>query len=172
MRLIKIFTGSLLLLFITISSANAAGQIKIENAWSPEAPPVAKVLAGYMTITNLGDKDIKITAANSNLFKHVEIHATKMKNGMMSMIRQDNLTIPANGKVTLKPGDLHMMLIGKQKPVKAGSIIPLTLSFDNGETVSIELNVITESKPQMMKCGSKCGAKCGTNKCGSKCGSK
>ncbi|MDH5601748.1 MAG: copper chaperone PCu(A)C [Gammaproteobacteria bacterium] len=143
MLLIKLFTRVFFVLALCIGTANADSAIKIENAWSPEAPPVAKVLAGYMTIHNLSDKDIKINNVKSSLFERVEIHITEMKNGMMKMVRQDNLNIKAKGHILLKPGGLHMMLIGKLKPVKAGSTIPLTLSFDNGETKTINLKVTT-----------------------------
>lgn len=147
---------SLIFLFLA-NTANAGNAIKIENAWSPEAPPVVKVLAGYMKINNLTNKDIKIKSVKSSLFERVEIHITEMKNGMMKMVKQENLNIKAKGYVELKPGGLHMMLIGKSKQVKDGSVIPLTLSFDNGETITVDLKVKSDRKPQM-KCGSKCGS--------------
>ena len=147
---------SFVFLFLS-NTANAANAIKIENAWSPEAPPVVKVLAGYMKINNLSNKDIKINSVKSSMFERVEIHITKMKNGMMKMVKQENLNIKAKSFIELKPGGLHMMLIGKSKPVKAGSVIPLTLSFDNGETITVDLKVKSDRKPQM-KCGSKCGS--------------
>ena len=141
-----------------MNSAYATSSIKIENAWSPDAPPVVKVMAGYMKIYNMSNKDIKIKLAESNLFKHVEIHLSEMKNGMMSMKKQENLNIKANSHVELKPGGLHMMLMGKLKPVKSGSIIPVSLSFDNGETIQVKLKVKNSDRPKM---------KCGSGKCGS-----
>ena len=57
MTLVKLFTRIFILLTLSISTANAASAIKIENAWSPEAPPVAKVLAGYMKINNHGEEE-------------------------------------------------------------------------------------------------------------------
>ncbi|MCK4864200.1 MAG: copper chaperone PCu(A)C [Gammaproteobacteria bacterium] len=158
MSLAKTISRIFFVSLFSISSANAASAIKIENPWSPEAPPVAKVMAGYMKIYNLSNKDIKIQSAKSSVFKKIEIHLTEMNNGMMRMIKQDNLNIKANAHIELKPGGLHMMLIGKLKPIKSGSIIPLTLSFDNGETVKINLKVKNDNKPQM---------KCGSGKCGS-----
>ena len=155
---IKTFNKTFITFLLLMGTANAANSLKIENAWSPEAPPVTKVMAGYMKITNLSDKDIKIQSAKSSLFKNVEIHLTEMKNGMMRMIKQDNLNIKAKGHIELKPGALHMMLVGKLKPIKSGSVIPLTISFDNGETVSVNLDVKTD-RPTKMKCGSgKCGS--------------
>lgn len=155
MHLIKsVFVTSLLL----ISSANAANSIKIENTWSPEAPPVVKVMAGYMKIYNISNKDIKIQSAKSNLFNKVEIHLTQMKNGMMNMIKQENLNIEAKSHIELKPGGLHMMLMGRLKPISKGSVIPVTLTFDNGETMNINLKIKNKNSPQM---------KCGAGKCGS-----
>ncbi|MCK5724024.1 MAG: copper chaperone PCu(A)C, partial [Gammaproteobacteria bacterium] len=110
MFLIKTLSQTLFICLCFISTANAADSLQIENAWSPEAPPVAKVMAGYMKINNLSNKDIKILSAKSDLFKRVEIHLTEMSDGMMRMIKQENLKIKAKGHIELKPGGLHMML--------------------------------------------------------------
>lgn len=153
MSIIKASSQIFFICLLFINTANAAVSLKIENAWSPEAPPVAKVMAGYMKISNLSNKDIKIKSAKSNLFKRVEIHLTKMRDGMMSMFKQENLNIKAKGHIELKPGGLHMMLIGKLKPMKSGSIIPVTLTLNNGETIIVNLKIKNDSQPQM-KCGS------------------
>lgn len=158
MSTIKYLSHTFIACMFLINTAYATDSIKIEDAWSPEAPPVVKVMAGYMKINNLSNKDIKILSVKSELFKHVDIHLTQMKDGMMHMIKQENLNIKANSHIELKPNALHMMLVGKLKPIKSGSVIPLTLSFDNGETVSIDLKVKSENRPQM---------KCGAGKCGS-----
>ena len=153
-RMISTTITSLLL----VGTVNAASSIKIENAWSPEAPPVVKVMAGYMKINNLSNKDIKIQSAKSSLFNKVEIHLTEMKNGMMRMTKQENLIIKAKGHIELKPGGLHMMLMGKLTAVKSGSTIPVSIKFDNNETIQINLKVKSDNRPQM---------KCGSGKCGS-----
>ncbi len=150
MFLIKTLSQTLFICLCFISTANAADSLQIENAWSPEAPPVAKVMAGYMKINNLSNKDIKILSAKSDLFKRVEIHLTEMSDGMMRMIKQENLKIKAKGHIELKPGGLHMMLMGKLKPVKAGSVIAVTLTLDNGKTINIKLKVKVDDEPQMM----------------------
>jgi len=150
---LKNFTQLLFIYLFLTNIAYSSESITIEKAWSPEAPPVVKVMAGYMKINNLSNKDIKIKSLKSKLFKRVEIHLTKMENGMMHMVKQENLTIKAKSYVELKPGELHMMLIGKLKAINAGSSIPLILSFDNGESININLTVKTDNQPEM-KCGS------------------
>lgn len=144
-------------LFLT-NSAYAASLIKIENAWSPDAPPVVKVMAGYMKIHNMSNKDIIIKSAKSELFKKVEIHLSEMKYGMMRMTKQENLNIKARSHIELKPGGLHMMFMGKLKPVKSGSIIPVSLSFDNGEAIQINLKVKSNDRLQMKCASGKCGS--------------
>jgi len=142
----KNFTYISFIYLLLVSAAFSAGSLSIENAWSPEAPPVAKVMAGYLKIKNNSNNDIKIQSASSNLFNRVEIHLTEMTNGMMRMIKQENLNIKANGHIELKPGGLHMMLIGRKQPVKKGSIIPVTLTLDNGEKTTI--NLMVKDEPQ------------------------
>ena len=53
-------------------------------------------------------------------------------------------------KVELKSGGLHMMLMGKLKPIKTGSVIPVTLTLDNGETVNLKLKVKVSDELEMM----------------------
>ena len=153
-NMVAVFFSYLFLTNVCYSSA----LISIEHAWSPEAPPVVKVMAGYMKINNLSNKDIKIEKLSSNLFKRVEIHLSEKKNGMMRMIKQKNLIIKAKSHIELKPGALHMMLIGKSKAIKAGENIPVALTFNNGETTHINLKVKNGNRPKM---------KCGSGKCGS-----
>lgn len=141
-----------------LGPAYATNTITIENAWSPEAPPVVKVMAGYMVIKNTGKNDVKILSAKSPLFSKVEIHRTEMKNGMAKMVKQEKLLIAAGQKIELKPNGLHMMLMGKLKPVTKGMHIPVSITFDNGETINTRLKVKTDRVPQM---------KCGQGKCGS-----
>ena len=146
MYLIKNLFRSLIAFICLIGLAHAAESLVIKDAWSPEAPPVAKVMAGYMTIKNVSNHDVKIASLKSELFNKVEIHLMDMSGGMMRMIRQDNMSIKAHSQVKLEPGVLHLMLIGPQKPLKAGSVIPVTFILDNHEKISIRIPVTKESE--------------------------
>ena len=158
MSFIKLINKIFITTLFLINSAYAASSIEIENAWSPDAPPVVKVMAGYMKIYNTSNKDIKIKSAKSKLFKNIEIHLTEMKDGMMRMTKQEDLNIKARGYIELKPGGLHMMLMGKLKHIKKGSTIPVSLSFDNGETIQFNLKVKSNNRPQMKCASGKCGS--------------
>ena len=126
--------ASLTLLF----SANAfADSLTIENAWSPEAPPTASVMAGYMDVHNNGHEEILIEKVTSPQFKTIEIHRTVEKNGMSMMVWQPHVHVPP-GKVTkLAPGGKHLMLMHPVKRLKAGDKIKLTLYLSNNQQQTV-----------------------------------
>ena len=127
---------------ILFSSPSYANEVlKISNGFSPEAPPVAKILAAYMTLSNPGNAEVVITSASSPDFDKVEIHSMEMKNGMMHMVEQKELRIGSKDELTLEPGELHMMLINKQRNLKDGDTIKITITFDNGQTQTFSLPV-------------------------------
>ncbi len=126
--------ASLALLF----SANVfADSLTINNAWSPEAPPTARVMAGYMDIHNNGNKEILVEKVTSPQFKTIEIHRTVEKNGMSMMVWQPHVHVPA-GKVTkLEPGGKHLMLMHPVKRLKAGDKIKLILYLSNHQQQTV-----------------------------------
>ncbi len=113
----------------------------VEGAWIREAPPVAKVMAGYLTIHNPAEEEIVLEGAESPLFDKIEIHRTGMKGGMASMERQQGVMIPARGQVKFAPGGLHLMLMGPKKPLAAGATATITLRFKGGQTLPMQFTV-------------------------------
>ena len=56
---------------------------------------------------------------------------------MMTMIPVSKIEIPANGKVTLAPNGLHIMMFGLKSRPAAGDKINVTLKLDDGSTVPV-----------------------------------
>ena len=109
--------------------------LQIKNAWVAEAPPVSKVMAAYMTLVNTGPNNIEIVAAKSHLYSSIEFHETQHKGDIASMVRHERLTVPANGKLELKRGGVHLMLFNPKKSLKAGDSITIKLiAADNNVT--------------------------------------
>ncbi len=132
------------LIFILLhifSSAYAHQQVAVENAWVRSAPPGADVLAAYMVLKNESEETRVLSRVSSSRFESVEIHKTEMHEGMMRMIPQDSLPIPAGGSVTLGPGGFHLMLIGPKSAPKEGEEVELLLKFSNGHSQRIKAPV-------------------------------
>lgn len=121
--------------------AQAAHDLMVMDPWSPEAPPVAPVLAGYMMLHNNGKTDQRIVAAESPAFKKVEFHRSEMNNNQMRMVKQKDLLVAAGQMVSLEPGGLHLMLFDPRQVFKKGDQIPVTLILQNDNRLQLALTV-------------------------------
>ncbi len=114
------------------------GGIVVKNAWVREAPPVAKVLAAYLSIENHTGKARALTSVASPAFDKIEFHKTVQKDGMASMEQQDKLFISAESAITLEPNGTHLMLFNPAKPLKAGDKVNFVLTFSDGTNVTTD----------------------------------
>ncbi len=130
--------------FINFTYADGTNQetsLVIEDAWIAEAPPVSKVMVAYMTFKNTGAEAIKIIHAESDLYSSIEFHETIHDNGMVRMIRHDNLNIPANNKLELKRGGHHLMLFNPGKRLTTGNTVNIKLTTNNHKIITITVPV-------------------------------
>jgi periplasmic copper chaperone A len=61
--------------------------------------------------------------------------------GAMKMQPVDKIVVPAKGKVELKPGGYHVMLLDLPKPLVKGEKFDLTLTFASGATSTVAVEV-------------------------------
>ncbi len=115
-------------------SVHADPSLSVSEAWIPEAPPVAKVMAGYLEIKNKSDRTIILESISANDFERVEMHQTIKKNGMAKMVKQTSIKIPAHGGVSFRRGGLHLMLIGPKRKFKRGEKTRIILKTDQTST--------------------------------------
>lgn len=133
----KIKTIGLMLTALVIFNTTFAAQyqsssIMINDPWVRSAPSNAPALGAFMQIANHSDNDVKLLSANVDGYQRVELHRTMPKKGVMQMIKQDFIPIPAHGKRILKPGSWHIMLIGPKSVPNTGESVRINLVFDNG----------------------------------------
>jgi len=120
----------------------SAGPIRIEHPWAAAAPQGAPTGVAYMRIANTGRTPIRLMGANTPAAQRVEVHTMSMEGGIMRMRPViGGLVVPPGGKVRLAPGGLHLMLIGLRAPLLAEDLIPMTLHFEGGLNINIELYV-------------------------------
>jgi copper(I)-binding protein len=123
-------------------TALAAPTMDVTGGWVREAPPTSRVLAGYMQITNLTDKDITITSVSSPDFDSAELHRTVVEGGVASMQAVPELTIPAAGSVLLEPGSLHLMLFDPVRSLLQGDSVTLVLQRSDGICLTLSVPVL------------------------------
>ncbi|PID41711.1 MAG: hypothetical protein CSB48_13765 [Proteobacteria bacterium] len=114
----------------------------IQNGWVRLVPPVSSMTAAYMVIRNDSDKGDRLLSATSDVSERVELHTTVLSDdGMMRMRQMDSIAIPANGEVELKPGAMHLMLIGLTTPLVKGNRVVFNLVFEHQGSVTVELEI-------------------------------
>jgi hypothetical protein len=131
---------------VLASSAAAAhgykkGDIYIRHPWARATPPGARVAAGYMEIRNSGKQADRVIGASTPHAERVEFHVMAHEGGVMKMREVPSLEIPAGQRLTLRPGGLHLMMVGLKRPLAKDERIPLALRFERTGAIQVELRV-------------------------------
>ena len=129
-----------------IVSTNAAELITVSKPRIRATAPGQTVSGVFMTLINNSETAYALTSASFSGASTVEIHETSMSEGMMRMRKVSHIDIPANGSAELKPGSYHIMLIGLEKEMKAGTAETLTLTFSDDSQKTVEALVGTLSE--------------------------
>lgn len=120
-----------------IVTAAQAG-VTAKDAWVRGTVAAQTSTGAFVTLTSTADA--RLVKASSPLAKIVEIHESTTHGGVNRMQAVESVALPAGKTVQLKPGGLHVMLMGLSKPLKAGDSVPLTLTIDEkGKLTSLEL---------------------------------
>lgn len=106
------------------------GNIQVTDAAIPVPPSGAATAAGYVTIENTGEQDIRLVSAESPAAGAVTLHESSVVDGMVRMRPlTDGLLIRAGQRAAFEPGRDHLMLEGLTRPLAAGDPVPVTLNF-------------------------------------------
>lgn len=117
-----------------------AGSITIDNDWVRESTPQG-VSAVYMVVILVADESDRLVGARSSAAASVEIHETRIEDGIAKMRRLDGLDIEPDTPVVFEPGGLHFMVIGLNLPLKTGDSLPLVLQFAHAGKITLEVPV-------------------------------
>lgn len=142
----KLSAATVILAIAANSLASAAdikvGTITVSHPWVKLAPPSAPVLGGYVSLTNAGDTPDALVQANTPAADRIEIHESRMESGVAKMRKlSGGVTIPPGATFDLKPGAVHLMLIGPKRAAQEGERIPITLEFEKAGKLDVEFQV-------------------------------
>ena len=132
----------LVILIIAGCTKQDNGDIRVENNWIAEIPPVLSVTAALMTLHNDGDGPRYLIRAASPKAASIEIHRSIVIDDLAKMIRQEAIKIPAGGRFefSAKSG-YHLMFYGTES-IKKGQKIPVSLHFRDGGVVDVIYEVL------------------------------
>ncbi len=131
-----------LALMVPAAAAAPAAQPSVTMAWSRPAIGTGVV---YATVSNGSASADRLVRAKSPIARYVEIHESTSSAGpmgaMASMHRLAFIAVPARGRISLRPGGYHLMLLGLKQDLKAGMTFPIELDFERGGWTTARVHV-------------------------------
>ncbi|MFV3129429.1 copper chaperone PCu(A)C [Niveispirillum sp. KHB5.9] len=119
----------------------AQAEISVTSPFSRASAPAARAGAAFLTVSIDAGTD-KLVGASSPVAEKAELHSHMMENGIARMRPvEGGIAVTAGTPVELKPGGLHIMLIGLKAPLKQGESFPLTLKFEKAGDVAVTVAV-------------------------------
>jgi copper(I)-binding protein len=116
-------------------AADAACNLQVEEGWVRLGPAGMPMLAGFGRIANPCRDPATIAAASSPAFAAVELHESRVVDGVSRMRAVPALRIGAGEAAVLAPGGLHLMLMRPHAPLRAGTEVQLELELADGRRV-------------------------------------
>lgn len=90
--------------------------------------------AAYFTIHG-GDSPVVLRDVTTDAAVRLEMHESKMENGVASMAEIDTVDVPAGKKIVFAPGGKHIMLWQINPQAVAAGKMTFTFIFSNGERI-------------------------------------
>lgn len=101
-------------------------------------PPGVPNTAAYLRLQNTGAEERHLVGATASVTAKMELHDHIMRDGLMSMEQQQQVTIGPGETVVFQPGGLHLMMFDLKQPLKAKQTVAIELRFANGEVLEVE----------------------------------
>lgn len=132
-RLLYVLTALAMLLWQVQS---LAGEPTASQAWIRVLPGDLP-LAGYLVLTNRGERTLTLVGVHSPAFRQIEIHQSLDQSGVARMMMVERVAIAPGGQLAFAPGGYHLMLFGRTRALQVGDEVPVTLEFADGEQLTV-----------------------------------
>lgn len=138
----RVFLGvALAMTLAQTAQAQGAPTVHVEQAWSRASAGQARSGAAYMTLVNHGRAADRLVRAVSAVAEKAELHSHVMDGDVMRMRPIAAIEVNPGEPSVLKPGGLHIMLIGLKAPLKAGESFMLDLTFEKAGTIQVKVAI-------------------------------
>lgn len=138
---------------VPLAAQTAGPRIEVGQPWTRTTTAGQGVGGGYLSLHNAGKTSDRLLGASSPAAERVELHRMAMEGDVMRMRPVESIELPPGGRVELKPGGLHLMLMGLKQPLQAGQAVPLTLRFEKAGEVPVRLQVQAPGAPAEPQAG-------------------
>jgi len=135
---------------VLLSACGASKGIEVSDVWARSSTQGANS-AIYFTIQNNNADMDELIGVVSDVADAVEVHESKMEDGVMKMTHMESVALEPSAKVEFMPGGYHVMLIGLRHDLMAGDEIEVTLQFKNSPDITVKAMVKDDSGAMNME---------------------
>ncbi len=126
--------------------AAMTGSVTVQNPWARASAGQTGNSAAFLTLVGTGPAD-RLVSASAPVATKVELHETTMDGNIMRMRPVQGIDVAPGKPAELKPGGLHIMLIGLTRPFRVGENFPLSLNFAHAAPVTVTVKVAPAGAP-------------------------
>ena len=111
-------------------------------------PPGAGTGAVYLTVVATGDAGDRLLGASTPAARSAMLHESVDEAGVHRMEEHaEGFAVPAGGRLELRPGGKHVMLMGMDDGAIEAGTIPLTLHFERAGAIEVPVPVASPAAP-------------------------
>lgn len=108
---------------------------QVRDGWLRLSPEGMPMLAGFGRVENGCPAPATIVAADSQAFGSVELHETRLADGISRMRAVPELRIAPQDAAEMKPGGLHLMLMRPDRQLEIGDSVDVAFTLADGRTL-------------------------------------
>lgn len=145
----RVFGVGLALLIAVLSGCGSsapdektmAAHVTVTDQWASASDDGMAAVFGVLT--NTGDRDVDIVAADSPAAASVELHEVVHGSDGADVMqpKSGGFTVPAGGRHELVPGGDHLMLMQLRQPLQPGTDVGVTVRFADGSSQPITAQI-------------------------------
>ncbi len=125
---------------VAVAQEPRAGDLAVQQPWTRAAGEGATG-GGFLSISNRGAAADRLVSASSPAARAMELHTMVRDGDVMRMRAVEAIEVPAGQTVALRPGGLHLMLVGLSRPLREGETVSVVLRFERAGEVRVDLSV-------------------------------
>ena len=122
--------------------------IGVVHPWSRGAARAGEQYPIYASFENGGRVLDRLIAVETPFAREAVMKVLDRSSGVIRPIELDELAIPGNGRVSLRPGVRQVTLVGLKQAVEPGATIPVTFVFARAGRVTTQVQVENLGQPE------------------------
>ncbi len=132
--------GVLMLAMLVLAGCTARPALRAQDAWIRAADSTQNT-AAYFTVVNDGSDSVAVTGVAGTCALHFQLHETVRDGALMSMREVGRMNVPPHGRLELRPGGNHLMVMSLERNLVAGQRVRMTLRLLDGRELPVVATV-------------------------------